>query len=507
MNRWASKIIFPILQSHSATRESAYATYPASQPAVVLHRIAAEGRADVLNDIVRKLMRRGEIESKPLRPMLRLALMHSIREGCAAATRVLLLAYRAQGVALYAASSLPDAAPSNSIKEFIAWCVRDAMGAEFMDVLALSACTMSNNECALHALMRMPLSPLLVATVEALGPDSWSRASTLHATPLTMLIDEGDCDRIMALLRFIPADAFSPHREREHGTLDYSYCGRLRCKHASTPCRLVHVDISNLSLRVFREVLEKCMHAVPVYDVQELCRSLVDGDREDVHVKMLLVLNKFPSFDEKVAIVHASPPGGYIMENPPQFTTLANSISLNTDPAVLSLVLKYVVNPWNIWRSTKRRMRTSICTLLTRMMCHGPHSDPRSMLGSNVEEMLRILLECRHQGDAAEDADVYGDFYIGHESRYNDNFEVYMRHLSPEFLAHALETVPLGDDRHSMEDMCQFMRIAVDSGRPEVAKVLEAHLPDRGGARAYMEQHHVEDAARIYPTFAKRAVC
>lgn len=506
MNRWASKIIFPILQSHSAAGESAYATYPASQPEVVLHRVAAEGRTGVLSDIVRELMGAGKDVSDSLRRILRSALLYSIRGGVAAVTRDVLLAYRAHGVVLYTPSLAPSARLLDSIRELVVWCMYDVMGAKFMDVLALSACTMLYNESVLHALMRMPFSPPLIATVEALGPDSWSRASARHATPLSMLIDEGNDDRIMTLLPFIPADAFVGTFCARNPRL-FDGCGLSHCTYARTPCRLVHVDISSLSLRVFREVLERYVCAVPVGEVRQLCRSLVNGDREDTHAKMLLVLSKFPSFEGKAAIVHACPPEKDMMANPPVFTTLADSTSPKTDPAVLSLVLEYVVNPWNIWKSTRSNMRNSVCTSLItppRGTCANRVVHP---FISNTEALLRILLEHRHQGEGTGNSDVYGDFYIGHDSRYDDNIEVYIRHLGPEFLEHALETVPLGDHRHSTKHMCKYMHIAISLGKHEVARVLEAHLPNRESARAYMEQHHVEDVAHIYPVLAKRASC
>ena len=443
------------------------------------------GNAEPLDLVVRELMEIYARKPAHWRSILCEALLCAVHCEDTSATRDLLLSYRRCGATL----SSPRYTDffHYTIRELINWCARDATGAEFMDVLALDDCWFDDQSHTLHSLIHKPLTPALLATVDALGPGGWTRQNVCSVTPLSALVSRGDSERFAAMLPFVPVSAFADDANR------VLWDGR----------------IDRLQLAAFCELLEVSAHAVPLSRIREVCGSIFRHHGGHAYEKMLFVLGKFPSFEERTALIHGSPPGRDPMEVPPRFATLADNITSNTDPRVLSVVLEYVVNPWNIWRSTKDTLWRSLCTILLRSI---RSFDSRNIIPEilNTEALLRILLERRHQGDDAEKADVYGDFYIGkdhQEPRRMSNVSIYMRHMSAEFIAHALETVPLGDARHSTTDYCQWMHTMVSRGGHEVARVLEAHLPDRGSARAYMEQHHVEDVAHIYPVLAKRAAC
>lgn len=438
--------------------------------------------ADRLDLVVRELVESHAREPSHWRSILCEALFCAVHYEDVSATRRLLLSYRRCGATLSA--PVRSGFYQYTIREIINWCARDATGAEFMDVLALDDCWFDGADHALHALLHKPLTPALLATMDALGPGGWTRQNTCFVTPLSALVSAGDSKRLAAMLPFVPASAFADDANR----VLWNGC------------------VNRLQLAPFRELLEVSARAVPIDPIREVCGSIFRHHGRHAYEKMLFVLGKFPSFEEKVALIHASPSERDPMEVPPQFGTVAESITPNTDPRVLSVVLDYVVNPWNIWRSTKDNIRSSLCNILLQSM---HFMDSRNSEISNAEALLRILLERRHQGEDAESADVYGDLYIGitYDTIFAVNISVILRCMSTEFIAHALETVPLGDARHSTADYCKWMNAAGIHGRYEVARVLEAHLPDRERARAYMEAHHVDDVAHIYPVLAKRAAC
>lgn len=451
-----------------------------------LHDLAVEdGNAERLDSDVRAIIERHACEPSHWRSILCDALFCTVHYEAVSVTRRLLLSYRRCGATL--------SAPMRSdfyrytVEEIIDWCAIDATGVEFMDVLGIDCCWFDDKNHALHSLVRKPATPALLATVDALGPSGWTCQNAHCATPLSVLIDEGDSERIAAMLPFIPVTAFA---DNANSVLWYD-------------------SVCKLPLDAFREVLDASIHSVRIGSIRDMCSSVFRNRCTHAYEKMLFALGKFSSFQERVALIHASPSGCDPMEVPPRFPTLLGEITSDTDPRVLSAVLEYVVNPWNVWISTKDYMWHSPCTILLRDLVHTADRNT-SLRVLNAETMLYILLKRIHRGEDAERADVYGDLYIGpfHDRVIHDaNANILLRYMSAEFITHALETVPLGDARHSTADYCQWMHTAVSHDRHEEARVLEAHLPDREDARAYMEQHYVEDVARIYPMLAKRAAC